>query len=64
MKGQLILLTPKDAVWRGIEDSRLAASDFSFISFSHLRHLVIQFWLEEVPEDISPFVTRDKVLIQ
>ena len=61
-----------------IEDSWLAVLDFGFIYFSHVKrsgnfvahHLAKTekgllkplFWLEEVPEDITPFVKRDKFL--
>lgn len=60
-----------------IEDSWLAVLDFG-IYFSHVKrsgnfvahHLAKTekgllkplFWLEEVPEDITPFVKRDKFL--
>lgn len=63
-----------------IEDLKAVEKAFSFISFSHVRctgNLVAQrlarkdksllephFWLENVLEDISPCVTRDKALIQ
>ena len=57
-----------------IEDLRIAAKDFKFIYFSHVRrtgnsvaqHLAKKekVWLEEMSKDISPFVTHDKVLIQ
>ena len=53
---------------------RIAAKDFKFIYFSHVRrtgnsvaqHLAKKekVWLEEMSKDISPFVTHDKVLIQ
>ena len=57
-----------------IEDLRIAAKDFKFIYFSHVRctgnsvaqHLAKKekVWLEEMSKDISPFVTHDKLLIQ